>query len=191
MREFGPGSAGPGPGIAYDPYGNAAMPGQSAGGMGGLGGGGIAAGTQLEQTVRSDSGVVQLYNGQAVTWSVAEGHLASLDVDLPERGQQFLFTTPRGEIQITAHGFANPVLERLIRLLVILGGAVALWILIRLACWAGPSIRQTIAGAVLLIVFGFGSVVLGILPVVGLVLLVLGLAQGVRLARGKRQRIAG
>ena len=52
----------------------------------------------------------------------ATTHLASLDVQLPARGAQFLFTTPRGDIEITARAVESSHLNRLAQL----GGAAIL-----------------------------------------------------------------
>ena len=45
--------------------------------------------------------------------------LASLDIEIPLRGREYLFTTPRGEIEITAHAAPAADVERLIRLLLV------------------------------------------------------------------------
>ena len=42
--------------------------------------------------------------------------LASLDVELEPRGRKFLFTTPRGDVQVTARAVSDPLLGRLLRL---------------------------------------------------------------------------
>ncbi len=52
--------------------------------------------------------------------------LASLDFELPQRGQEFFFTTPRGEVTITARPLRDELRERLVNLLWLLGMVLAL-----------------------------------------------------------------
>ena len=46
-------------------------------------------------------------------------HLASLDVQLPERGVEVFFTTPRGEVQIVAYGIRQDRVSRITQVLMI------------------------------------------------------------------------
>lgn len=53
-------------------------------------------------------------------------HLASLDVQLPERGVEVFFTTPRGEVQIVAYGIRQQHVSRAAQmLLVVILAAIA------------------------------------------------------------------
>ncbi len=61
--------------------------------------------------------------------TAAEGFMASLDVDLPVRGQEFYFMTPRGELELTAQGYSQAEFNRLVNLTGILVLAVILWFL--------------------------------------------------------------
>ena len=54
--------------------------------------------------------------------------LASLDVQIPERGTVYRFTTPRGEQQITARAASSRLLEGLGRLGIVAVAAVLLWL---------------------------------------------------------------
>ena len=116
-----------------------------------------------------------------------ETHLASLDVDLPLRGREYLFTTPRGDIDITARAVSEPLLGRLIRLLVIAAGFVVLLVLLRVL----PRIARVLhrsrwfAAAVLLV--GLLSLLLGIFPILALVALIYGLVQLIRLEIARRR----
>jgi hypothetical protein len=111
---------------------------------------------------------------------VAAG-LASLDVALPERGRLYRFTTPRGDIAITASAIPASALDRLIGLVAVLVAILAAWLLSReksrqVATW----LVSSTAGGVAVLAVGLVSLLLGILPLLGLVALVAGLAIVVR-----------
>jgi hypothetical protein len=116
-----------------------------------------------------------------------ETHLASLDVDLPLRGREYLFTTPRGDIDITARAVSEPLLDRLTRLLVIAAGFVGLLVLLRVL----PRVARVLhgsrwfAGAVLLV--GLLSLLLGIFPILAPAALIYGLVQLIRLEIARRR----
>jgi len=74
------------------------------------------------------TGATTLADGGALTVAkpAAPTVLASLDVDLHPRGVKYLFTTPRGEAEVTAQAVSDSLVGRLVRL----GGlAVALLVL--------------------------------------------------------------
>jgi hypothetical protein len=146
---------------------------------------------------QSSSGAVQIVDGTAQQVQMGEtpppaAVLASLDVDLPQRGVEFLFTTPRGEIEITARAVSGSAVDRLQHLLAILATAVVLYVVYRVLRRIGPDLLNTMAGSALLVVLGGASLCLGLLPVVGVVILVVGLVQLVRLSlvRIRRRRAA-
>lgn len=58
---------------------------------------------------------------QAVDQSPATPYLRSLQVELPERGVEFLFTTPRGELELTAQAIDASVGQRSERLGIVVG----------------------------------------------------------------------
>jgi hypothetical protein len=90
-----------------DMYGGPMGGGMMGGGMGGMGGMlGTADSPQLQQP--SASGVI-----------AGQEHLASLDVQLPERGVEVFFTTPRGEVQVVAYGIRQQHVSRITQLLLI------------------------------------------------------------------------
>jgi len=126
-------------------------------------------------------------------WNVtraAETHLASLDVDLPLRGREYLFTTTRGDIDITARAVSEPLLGRLSRLLAIAVGFVVLLVLLRVLPRVLPVLHRSrfFAGAVLLL--GLLSLLLGIFPLLALAALIYGLVQLIRLEIARRRRLA-
>jgi hypothetical protein len=114
--------------------------------------------------------------------------LASLDVDLPERGVEFLFTTPRGEIAITARAVSSTLAERIAHLLVIAVVIVVLYVVYRLARRIGPWLVGSQVGAALLFLAGVFSLLFGLFPIAGLIALVLGLVQLIRLSIAQRRR---
>jgi hypothetical protein len=70
------------------------------------------------------------------------GHLASLDTELPVRGREFLFTTPRGEIEITAQSISVESIERLTTIAVLLAVAFTIWFAARLLSKRSRLLRQ-------------------------------------------------
>ncbi len=61
--------------------------------------------------------------------AAGEGFMASLDVDLPVRGQEFYFMTPRGDLVLTAQGYSQAEFNRLVKLIGIALLALILWFL--------------------------------------------------------------
>lgn len=119
--------------------------------------------------------------GFSVGFSVADLGLTSLDVEFAERGQEYLFSTPRGEIEITARALDAVQLERgaqLISILLCVLGACLAW---RVLSWL-RRVLSLRAQAGLLVVIGCLSL-LGIFPVAGAVCVALGAGLGVRSMR--------
>lgn len=158
------------------------------GGMGGMGGGGGLGGgfggRQLSNDVNAngpasglDDSLQRLAESsgemRSQDWEVlppqrqAQG-LASLDVDMPQRGEEFLFTTPRGDLEITARAVDARLVDRGLRLATVLAGIAAVWLVWGLAAatWGRLGIQL---GGVLLLLTGLLSLVTLVLPVLGLV----------------------
>ena len=143
------------------------------------------------QALGQQAGQVPAVNFQQTTPQsdtlAVETHLASLDVDLPLRGREYLFTTPRGDIDITALAVSEPLLGRLIRLLVIAAGFVVLLVLLRVLPRDPPVLhrsrfrRRGAAGRPV-------SLLLGIFPILALAALIYGLVQLIRLEIARRRR---
>jgi hypothetical protein len=113
--------------------------------------------------------------------------MASLDVVIPQRGQVFKFTMPRGDIQITARPVSQPLVDSLLR---IAGVLAAVGVLVALRRFLkrrqfGPSARR--AAAATLIVLGFIGLLLGIFPLAGLAMFVIGIVWAIRLALARRR----
>jgi len=95
------------------------------------------------------------------------GYLASLDVDFPVRGREYFFSTPRGEVQLSAQGMATRTSQRLYAIMTVLVVAVGLWasylISLRLAVTRWGMIAMVLALALL----GSVSLAQQYLPVYG------------------------
>jgi hypothetical protein len=105
--------------------------------------------------------------------AVATG-LASLDFELPTRGALYRFTTPRGEVEVTARTVSKGLLQRLIEIAVVLAVVLVAWYASRLI-GAGPfGWFAGRTGSTLLICLGALSFCGGALPVLGLAALVTG-----------------
>jgi uncharacterized membrane protein len=117
--------------------------------------------------------------------------LASLDVELPRSGEVYRFTTPRGEIEITAWAISKTLSHRLEYLVVVLTTLVVLVagiILVRRQFWkalVGP------VGSTHLIWIGLLMAVFGIFAVVGLLAAAVGVAakvvRGIARAAARRR----
>ncbi|MFO0868071.1 MAG: hypothetical protein U0935_03915 [Pirellulales bacterium] len=59
--------------------------------------------------------------------------LTSLDVELPAGGVEYLFRTPRGDLEITAYSVSAPLVNRSLRLAIVLG--IALVVVVPLRKW--------------------------------------------------------
>jgi hypothetical protein len=143
--------------------------GRPAGPMGAMGGIGGGFGAGLGATPPS-SGIAE-----------APAGLASLDIQIPARGQVFMFTTPRGAIEITAQPVARDLVRRLTHLGMVLGMIVVGIIAYRI--FRQLPLRQatgTMAFAILVALLGFLSLLARFLPWIGLVLLMVGVVLIVR-----------
>ncbi len=101
--------------------------------------------------------------------------LASLDVQLPQRGELYRFTTPRGDLEIRARSVPVVALQRLAALAGVLAAIFVVWLLGRAQArrvWA--RIFRSPLFVVALIAGGIVSLVVGIFPWAGLVALVSG-----------------
>ncbi len=137
------------------------------------------------------AGVAFSPDGQTIAAGASDGvvlptGLASLELQLPEHDDDFYqvyrFTTPRGEVEITAWAVSENLLTRLLRLAGVVAALVVLACFVRLAragwfAWLGGP-----GGSTLLICAGLLGLLLGILPAAGLVVLVAGIVIKIRRA---------
>ncbi len=184
--------AGPqdGPSQTGYPNGAAAMPGGGVGsGEPGYasGPGGMAQGRMEGSPPAGEDRV----DSNAVPLAAAPpaGALASLDVELARRGTEFMFTTPRGDIEITARAFPSDLIDRSGRL-----GGLLLFLAAGLALYrfAGPAwsvVSRSRLAALLLMFLALVAICAGILPTYALGLLVASAAIAVpRLAVRRKLR---
>lgn len=114
------------------------------------------------------------------------GTLASLDVELVRRGAEFMFTTPRGDIEITARALPNALVDRGMRF-----GELLLFLAVGLAVYrlAGPiwSVVSRSRLAVLLLMFlGLAAICADILPTYALGLFAVATVLAVRHLAARR-----
>jgi len=110
--------------------------------------------------------------GEAVAVAADSG-LASLEVTLPQRGVEYLFTTPGGDLEITARAVDATQFGRLWQLMLVVAGLLTLWALYRLVRLIHQRLSRR-AEAVLLILGGLFSLLAGILPIIGLLAMLTG-----------------
>jgi len=145
------------------------------GGMGGFGGGlgssmAQSAPATPSQTANTLATQNQFGNNMAPVLSgetASAAFMASLDVDLPVRGREYFFTTPRGQVELSVQGIATKFYQRLYTILAVLVIAAAVWVSY-LFC---ERLTQTRWGTTAifsgLILFGIISLVQGYLPIYG------------------------
>jgi hypothetical protein len=164
------------------------------GGFGGPGGGGILAGAQSGQagaplnapatdpstvTAATPAPAPVVVTGDTYA-NVAAG-LASLDFRLPERGRVYSFTTQRGLIDVTARPVAHSLISRLMGLAALIAAVLVVSVASRKpAREAYARLLGTVSCGVLLAVLGLVSLVTGIFPYLGLVLIVAGIVLAIR-----------
>jgi len=148
---------------------------ERGGGYGGFAITGIATGLENAPTTRPASSAEA--EGAAV---LAPAGLASLDVEIPIRGQAYFFTTPRGKVEITTRAVSGRFIVNagyiVLVLLVVLVGVLAY------RCLRDGQIiqRHAVASATTAIVVGAIMLLTGCLPVAGALLLLAGLLIRVR-----------
>ncbi len=152
----------------------------------------------LEQGARSGGGQVGGFGGGGaaladfdavfeVVQAPATG-LASLDVTLPERGVEYLFTMPRGDIQISARSVNADQVQRVFGLMLILVGIAVLMVAFRIARALVIRIGDRTRGILLLLLGGI-SVLVGIFPVLGIMAIIAGVIMLIRAALTKRDSV--
>ncbi len=99
-------------------------------------------------------------------------YLASLDVELPTRGREYLFTTPGGQVELSARTLTEESIARWQTILALLGLALFTWLAMRfirrrLGTRSG---RRLLLG--ILLATGITSLIIGWLPVYGILCLI-------------------
>ena len=100
--------------------------------------------------------------------------LASLDFELPKQGRVYRFSTPRGEVELTARAVSNELLAKLGTLAMLIAGVLVAWYVVRVVERGGCAWLRRPSGALLLIVLGLLMIVVGVLPVAAVAMSVIG-----------------
>jgi len=135
------------------------------------------ASTVAEATIAADvegDGVVTFgLEGRRVSPALAgmATGLASLPVEFSVRGVAYSFTTPRGEVAITARAVSHRSVDTAQRLGVVLLVLVIGGALYRFVRRGGPT---GATGSTVLIIVGIVSILSGVLPIAGLAMVIVG-----------------
>lgn len=113
--------------------------------------------------------------------------LASLRVELPKRGTVYMFTTPGGEVEITARSVSDETIRGIIRVAVVLAVLLAIGAVFRMGRRGRPDWLIGRTFSTLLIALGVVAILLGFLPVAGLLAVVAGVAIKVYRAVNRRR----
>lgn len=122
--------------------------------------------------IRLEDGLSALVDSSESMAVGATPGLTSLDVDLPVRGVEYLFTTPLGEVEITATGVSNTLRERLIRLAILLAVLAG-------AALAVGGVRRALQGRLSRRLFAVGTIALGVLALLSGIFPLAGLAAAI------------
>lgn len=117
----------------------------------------------------------------------SRGGLVSLDVTIPRRGQEWLFTTPRGDAEITMQAVSDRLLVNLARLALVI--AVGL-VLLSAGRWL-PRLGRMVyrpLGAIVLTALGLAGMLCWVLPLLSAVVFVAGLVLLVVVVVAARRR---
>ena len=101
--------------------------------------------------------------------------LTSLDVHIPMRGILYQFTTPRGDVTITARAVSRPFLANLARLAIVFAVIAVLWRGYKFVLQERFADKYGRTISIALIVAGMVSVLTGVLPLAGVLAIIVGL----------------
>lgn len=166
---------------------------QQAGGQRGDGSYGYALGDSFAadlQIAFSPDGRAQPVAAGLLAGTEPPTGLASLELQLPVHDEGFYqvyrFSTPRGEVEITAWAVSDSLWTRLLKLVAVVAAVAVLAYLVRLARAGRLAWLWGAGGSWLLICVGLLALLLGILPVAGLIALAAGIVIKIRRAVARR-----
>ena len=141
--------------------------------------------TAIPQEVYSSDidGRKQRDNASGGSPSVAQPQptgLASLDFVLPTRGTLYRFTTPQGEVEITATAFSSKLFRRLIEIAIAAVAALIVWFVVNRIDRSAFHWLATPPGSTALVCLGLLSLCGGVMPILGLAALVTGAGMKIR-----------
>ncbi|MCP3904640.1 MAG: MFS transporter, partial [Planctomycetes bacterium] len=137
--------------------------GGGGGGRGGAGGGGADESEQL-------GGIMDLSDERQ--FFSTEFGWASLDFELPQRGREYRFTTPRGEIEIEARAVSRGWRAALLKLVAVAASLLVIVVAGRLLRRLPTQLTFGVPFFVVTIGAGIAMMLLGFLPILGVLLLV-------------------
>ncbi len=100
-----------------------------------------------------------------------DSYLGSLDIELPARGVDFYFKSPRGKATVTARPIEFRSVSRWTSALITLGVCVGVWVLCWLALWLQNVTTIRMIATVGMLLAGLVSVATAFFPIYGLVAL--------------------
>ncbi len=103
--------------------------------------------------------------------------LVSLDVHIPTRGILYQFTTPRGDVKITARAVSRTFLANLARWAIVFAVIAVLWRGYKFVLQERFADKYVRTISIALIVAGLASVLTGVLPLAGVLALIVGLVR--------------
>jgi hypothetical protein len=115
--------------------------------------------------------------------------LASLQVEIPVRGQVFYFTTPRGDVEVTARAVSRRSLDNVRYLVIALVVAALAVIAYRVVGREGFAVSRGRMLARAAVIAGTICIVIGFLPILGVVLALAGIAASIRNRRAAPARV--
>jgi hypothetical protein len=152
---------------------------------------GISAGTRVYDIGALTTNVPDFQGPTSELQGMPATGLASLDVELPRRGTRYQFTTPRGEVVITARPISRKLLDALAPLGIVVFAGIVVTAFRRLR---GPMGRITLETqsmvSTIVIVLGVLGLLFGIFPVLGLAAVVASIVWKVRVRRARRRAAA-
>ncbi len=129
----------------------------------------------LVPTIQDQTAVLSDVSSLVPTQTVPAqaGYLVSLDTDFPVRGDEYLFSTPRGDIELTANSVSKRTIERSVTTIVLALAILLTWIVSRrvIQLWQKGSFR--IAVAVMMALIALAMLINGYTPLYAIAFLVL------------------
>ncbi len=126
-----------------------------------------AGGQQMQQQADFDM-ALPLVTSVVNTEVPGRAGLASLGFELPTRGSVYYFTTPRGEVEITARPVDRQLQSRLANFATLLAVIGALLIAIGVIRNLARTHRGRVTAVILLCCAGLGMILFGFFPVFGI-----------------------
>ena len=109
-----------------------------------------------------------IVSGKETNGKNVEGYLTSLDIELPSRGVDYFFSSPRGDPLVTVRPMVTRTFTNLTSALILLGICFGVWLAVWLANRVNRSATLKVIAIGALVIGGLISVVSMTLPIYGL-----------------------